>query len=55
MFKFTSKFSDDFKTEASSMLNPVLPDDYPFFITEFKVLRTINFGEIDKVKGQRSL
>ena len=24
MFKFTSKFSDDFKTETSSILNPVL-------------------------------
>ena len=41
MFKFTSKFSDDFKAEASSILNPVLPDDYSysFFITEFKVLK----------------
>ena len=39
MFKFTSKFSDDFKTEASSILNPVLPDDYSFFITEFKVVK----------------
>ena len=35
MFKFTSKFSDDFKTEASSILNPVLPDDYSFFIIEW--------------------
>ena len=34
MFIFTSKFSDDFKTDASSILNPVLPDDYSFLITE---------------------
>ena len=39
IFKFTSKFSDDFKTEASSILNPVLPDDYSFFITGFKVVK----------------
>ena len=39
MFKFTSKFSDDFKTEASSILNPVLPDGYSSFITEFKVVK----------------
>ena len=39
MFKFTSKLSDDFKTEASSILNPVLPDGYSFFITEFKVVK----------------
>ena len=39
MFKFTSKFSDDFKTEASSILNPVLPVDYSVFITEFKVVK----------------
>ena len=39
MFKFTLKFSDDFKTEASSILNPVLPDDYSFFIAEFKVVK----------------
>ena len=39
MFKFTSKFSDDFKTDASSILNPVLFDDYSFFITEFKVVK----------------
>ena len=39
MFKFTSKFSDDFKTEASSISNPVLPDDYSFLITEFKVVK----------------
>ena len=39
MFKFTLKFSDDFKTEASSILNPVLTDGYSFFITEFKVVK----------------
>ena len=39
MFKFTSKFSDDFKTDASSILNPVLSDDYSFFITKFKVVK----------------
>ena len=33
MFKFTSKFSDDFKTEAS-ILNPVLPDDYSFKVVK---------------------
>ena len=39
MITFAEKFSGDFKTEALSILDAVLPDKYSFYINEFTIIK----------------